>query len=102
MGPPLSTWPYSHTIQTVAVRKSEKTSDDVHKKCFLFRSIDNFRVLCLNFTFALVFVQVLLSLSSVRAGPVILNMDYSQGKFRIFFTINYFPGVKVCKPPVGL
>lgn len=70
MGPPLNTWPYSHTA--VPQLPTDRR-----------RAADHYRMLCLNFVLAVLLCQVFMSLmSSVGAGPVVLNMDYMQGKIR--------------------
>ncbi|KAM3955977.1 serine protease notopleural [Aphomia sociella] len=96
MGPPLSTWPYSHQYQSVHQKvpsDSEKVPSDNNndRKCYLVKFMDTFRVICLNFTFTLLVVQVLFSLSAVKAGPVILNMDYMQGPVPIARNIRHLP-----------
>ncbi|XP_060808643.1 serine proteinase stubble [Amyelois transitella] len=89
MGPPISTWPYS---QPIVVKCGDSVSGaNIHKKCLLVQCVDNFRLVCLNFTFAVLVFQVLLIFNYVTAGPVILNMDYMQGPVPIARNIRHLP-----------
>ncbi|XP_053621162.1 serine proteinase stubble isoform X2 [Plodia interpunctella] len=89
MGPPISTWPYS---QPIDVKCGDSASDtNINKKCLLNKFVDSFRLVCLNFTFALLVFQVLLNLNYVKAGPVILNMDYLQGPVPLARNIRHLP-----------
>lgn len=80
MGPPISTWPYSHP------RLIEKTDKVQSEKCLLVTVVDNLRVIGLNFTVAFLIIHVFSSLSTVAAGPVILSLNYLQGKVFLVFT----------------
>ncbi|XP_059062512.1 serine proteinase stubble [Achroia grisella] len=94
MGPPISTWPYSHPSAHENVSSdSEKVSSDnnTNRMCYIVRFVDSFRIICLNFTFAMLVIQVLLHLHTVKAGPVILNMDYMQGPVPVARNIRHLP-----------
>lgn len=85
MGPPPSTWPYSHPLPEND--RSELSDRMCNKKCHLHRMVDNFRVFCVKFTFVLLILQVFLIVGSVSAGPVVLNINYSQGMRYFLFLI---------------
>lgn len=71
MGPP-TIWPNGQATDNIM--KSD------YRRSVLVKFVDSFRVLSVNFTFALVFLQIMLNFQYVRAGPVVFNMEYSQGK----------------------
>ncbi|XP_052754319.1 serine proteinase stubble [Galleria mellonella] len=94
MGPPISTWPYSHpSAHQYVPGNSEKVSsvNNTNRMCHIVRFVNTFRVICLNFTFALFVIQVLFHLNTVTAGPVIFNMDYMQGPVPIARNIRHLP-----------
>lgn len=89
MGPPLSIWPYSHPVQ----RKyySDESDKMCNNKCYVYRLVNNIHWLSLNFALVLFLIQVILCTNYVTAGPVILNMDYSQGPIPLARNIRHLP-----------
>ncbi|XP_064075556.1 serine proteinase stubble-like [Vanessa tameamea] len=96
MGPPINTWPYSQP----PLERAKATSDN--KKCLVVNIVDNLRTVGINFTFAFIFLQVFSSLSSVTAGPVILNLDYLQGPVPLARNIRHLPCISRSTSQEGL
>ncbi|XP_050358805.1 serine protease filzig [Nymphalis io] len=96
MGPPINTWPYS----LPPLERGKVTC--YSKKCLVVNIVDNLRTVGINFTFALLLLQVFSSLSSVTAGPVILNLDYLQGPVPLARNIRHLPCISRSTSQEGL